>query len=57
MWRICSGIPWRWIADDDLEIEELVYVDDNLYDRVGDMIALFYKAHPESIPFLEDNRQ
>lgn len=40
------------IIDDDLEIEELAYVDDNLYDRVGDMIALFYRAHPEPIPFI-----
>ncbi|MGT2937635.1 hypothetical protein ACVR05_08505 [Streptococcus caprae] len=43
------------ISDDELMVEELAYMDDNLYDRVGDMIALFYKAHPEPIPFLVDS--
>ena len=31
------------IDDEELEIEKLAYVDDNLYDRVGDMIAFFYQ--------------
>ncbi|MBM7641801.1 hypothetical protein ACVRX5_03580 [Streptococcus loxodontisalivarius] len=41
------------ISNEELIIENLAYVDDNLYDKVGDMIAMFYHVNREPITSFE----
>ena len=56
--RSCGEVAYRYyqgeISDEELELDyngELAYLDNDLYDRVCDAIALFYRANPNPIPY------
>ena len=56
--RYCREIAYRYyqgdLSDQSLEEDyngELAYKDNDLYDRVCDAIALFYRANPNPIPY------
>ena len=56
--RSCGEVAYRYyrgeITREELEEDyngELAYTDNDLYDRVCDAIALFYRANPEAIPY------
>lgn len=56
--RSCGEVAYRYyqgeISQEELEEDyngEVAYLDDDLYDRVCDAIAVFYQATPDPIPY------
>ena len=56
--RSCGEVAYRYyqgeISDEELAVDyngELAYQNNDLYDRVCDAIALFYRANPNPIPY------
>lgn len=56
--RSCGEVAYRYyqgeISQEELEEDyngEVAYLDDDLYDRVCDAIAVFYQANPDPIPY------
>lgn len=52
--KLCGEYAKRWndgeISDEAVDMEKIAYVEDNLYDIIGDAIGYFLIQHPEPIP-------